>query len=352
MTDPFKDRSETDYESLLRRHIALRHQVDHLSILREIGLAVNASLELSETLPVIANVVQGALDVRRLTIYELKNDGEALVPIVAKYGGDLIGQARLAEESVHVPGTAFGEAIRTRSVTLTDTPYSHRAHVPLIAKDDVFGIMLLEDRQDATAFTQDDIELFRQLGLQIAVAIDNARLYAMAVTDGLTGLYVRRYFDLRMVEQHEQARRYDRTFSLLMFDIDHFKKFNDTYGHQTGDRVLRQFARLLEDNTRKADICCRYGGEEMTVILPETRLDKACLLATKLCTKIRNQAFTGLEGNALHVTTSIGVVEYDAAFAAPDAMVKAVDEALYASKESGRNRVEVAERWHDGSRTR
>lgn len=339
---PRKSRYEADYETLLRRTIALSRQVDHLSILREIGLAVNASLQLSETLPIIANVVQGALDVRRLTIYEWERGAAQLRPAIAKYGDDLIGRERLAEESIQASGAAIEETLRTLQVILSNTPDENRAYVPLIAKDEVVGVMLIEDRPDGEPFTKEDAGLFRQIGFQIANAINNAHLYAMAVTDGLTHLYVRRYFDLRMEEEFEHALRYGTVFSMLLLDVDHFKKFNDTYGHQTGDEVLKQFAALLQDNTRKADICCRYGGEEMAVVLPSTSIGKALMLGNKLCAKIGEHVFIGADGAQLHVTASIGVVEYSEQFASVAQMVAAVDKALYAAKEAGRNRVEVA----------
>lgn len=337
------DRSESDYEALYRRYIALRRQVEHLSALREIGLAVNSSLELSETLPIIANVVQGALEIRRLTIYSLSMEENLARPMVAKYGNDLIGHERLIEDSRSIPGTPVEQAIQDKKVILKETPYQHQAYVPLIAKDEVLGVMLLEDRQDGAPFDQDDAALFQQTGFQIAIAINNARLYAMAVIDGLTGLYVRRYFDLRMQEKFEEARRYGRFFSLLLFDIDHFKKFNDTHGHQTGDLVLKQFAKLLQDNVRKADICCRYGGEEMTVILPETKLEEAVMQGNRLCRAVRNQTFKGQERKKLHVTTSVGVSCFNEKLEDASQMVKFADKALYEAKELGRNRVEAAD---------
>jgi len=145
-----------------------------------------------------------------------------------------------------------------------------------------------------------------------------------------------------MEEEFQEARRYGRTFSLLLFDIDHFKKFNDAHGHQTGDLVLQQFARLLQENTRKPDICCRYGGEEMAVILPETGLAKASILAKKLRVKIRKNAFSGTDAEQLRVTASIGVAQYNEGFSGPGDMIQTVDKALYTAKELGRNRVQVA----------
>lgn len=339
---PPPSQRDARYEALYRRNLDLAHQVDHLSILREVSLAVAASLQLSETLPVIVNVVQGALDVRRVTIFELDADGARFRPVAAKYGDDLILADRLQEESEPRRGSPLGRALDARGVVVESRAGRRTACVPLLAKDEPLGVLVVEDPRDGAEFTAEDAALFRQLAVPIALAIHNARLYALAVFDGLTGLYVRRYFDLRLEEEFAQGRRYGRAFSVLLFDIDHFKKFNDTHGHQTGDAVLRQFAALLRENTRESDTCCRYGGEEMAIILPETALDEAGVLANKLCDAVRRHAFTGRDGQALSVTTSIGVAEFCAAYAVPSEMLQAADEALYEAKRNGRDRVELA----------
>ncbi len=320
----------------------MTRKMEQLSALREIGLAISGSLDLDETLAAIVNVVQGALDVRRVTIYTPEKERELFRPVIAKYGEDLIMRDRLNEEILPGRGTPLGEAMATCNVVLCQSHGNGAAYVPLIAKNEPLGVLSIEDRRDGAAFSADDVSFFQQLGAQIAIAIHNAQLYAMAVTDGLTGLYVRRYFDLRMQEEFALARRYRRPFSMLLFDIDHFKRFNDTHGHQVGDMVLRQFAEILRRNTRQSDVCCRYGGEEMAVILPETGLDEAARIAGKFCALVRDYPFHGDGNQALSVTTSIGVAAYCTAYESPGTMVRAADEALYRAKENGRNRVELA----------
>jgi len=342
MAAPAPRDMSAEYEALYKQHVQLRQQLEHLSIVREIGLAISTSLELGETLQIIAHVVQGALDVKRVTIYEIDAESDSLRPVVAKYGSDLITQNRLEEELVLRRGTPHGEALNTRTVVLVQRGPKSEAYVPLMTKNETAGLLLLEDPRDGQPFTQEDLALFQQLGSQIAIAIHNAHLYAMAVTDGLTGLFVRRYFDLRMEEELAKARRYERPFSLLFFDIDHFKKFNDTHGHQTGDLVLRQFAKLLQQNIRSADICCRYGGEEMAIILPETSVGEAAMLANKLCAAVRNAVFIGSSDQELSVTTSVGVAAFDPKYETVQAMVEATDAMLYQAKHLGRNRVEIA----------
>mgnify|MGYP002631346638 CR=1 FL=1 len=334
--------AQGDFEVLYRQNAQLIRQIEHLSTLREIGLALSGTLDLNETLEIIAHVVQGALDVQRLTIYEAQQQEGRLRPIIAKYGRDLITRERLVEDSLPLYGSPLGDTLDRGKVQLEDHNEGGDALIPLIAKNEPLGVLHLENRKDGLPFAHEDAELFQQIGTQIAMAIHNAQLYAMAVTDGLTKLFVRRYFDLRMEEEFAQAQRYDRNFSLLLFDIDHFKLFNDTHGHQTGDAVLIQFAQLLESKTRNSDICCRYGGEEMTIILPETDLEEAVQLAEKLCTTIRGHKFKGVSGNTLSVSTSIGVACYHPDFDSPDQMVEAADQALYRAKEAGRDRVESA----------
>ncbi len=331
-----------DYQSLHRQNQVLARQVDQLSMLREIGLVINRSLELAQTLPDIAHVVQGTLDVRRLTIFELDEGQNRLRPVIAKYGDDLITADRLEEESAPFRGTPFEEALHSGAVVLVHEQHRREAYIPLMAEYSPLGVMLLQEPRDGEPFAPEDRAFFYQLGAQVALAVNNAKLYAMAVTDGLTGLYVRRYFELRMQEEFDQARRYGRCFSLLMFDIDHFKKFNDMHGHQTGDAVLRAFAQLLRRNTRRADICCRYGGEEMAVILPETGLEEAALLAGKLRANIETTAFESAEGAPLSVTASVGVAAFEEFLQGPEDVVRAADKALYLAKERGRNRVELA----------
>lgn len=331
-----------DYEALYRDYLDLLKQVDHLSILREIGLAIGSTLDLEETLRIIAEVVQGTLGVRKLTIYEIDTRRDLARPVIAKFDRDPIGKDRLQEESMSLRHAAIADALHRKRVVLVQDHLRNEAFVPLVAKNTTVGVMRLEDREDGQPFRDDDAALFQSLGTQIAVAINNAQLYAMAVTDGLTGLYVRRYFDLRMAEEFNQSQRYRRTFSLMLFDIDHFKRFNDTHGHQTGDRVLQQFADLLRASTRRADISCRYGGEEMAVILPETRLADAAVLAEKLCALIRDHPFRGTDGAQLHVTSSIGVSEFRETMKDPAEMVRAADEALYRAKNAGRDRVVLA----------
>lgn len=163
--------------------------------------------------------------------------------------------------------------------------------------------------------------------------------YALATTDGLTELYNHRYFQEQMLQNVETGKRYNKPFSLIMIDIDFFKKFNDTYGHQSGDAVLRQVAHILKKNVRSSDIVCRYGGEEMTIILTNTSNEDAMVTAEKICAAVREHPLKLVNGNDVNVTISLGVATFPQNGSIPQEMIKYVDEALYIAKENGRNQV-------------
>ena len=213
--------------------------------------------------------------------------------------------------------------------------------IPLIANDEFIGIILLGMRFMEDGYKSDNMEVFATLGSQIAVSTYNAKLYNLAITDGMTKLYLHRYFQSRLEEELERAKRYKRDLSFLMTDIDHFKKFNDTYGHQIGDEVLKIVANVIKSRVRKSDIAARYGGEEFAVVLPETSEDGAVQLAEYIRKEIEESVLE-VDGRELKVTISIGVSHfngYSMVDISKEEIIKKADTALYKSKESGRNKV-------------
>ena len=180
------------------------------------------------------------------------------------------------------------------------------------------------------------------LALQAAEAVVRTRLYEqaerLATTDGLTGLLNRRTFNSLLDRRWREAQRYRRQLSLLLLDIDHFKRVNDTHGHPAGDAVLRGVARLLQKCARETDAVARYGGEELAVVLPETDADGARAIAERIRRTIE-AAQHPTEQGVLRVTVSIGIAT---TARSPEELVESADKALYRAKQSGRNRVELA----------
>jgi diguanylate cyclase (GGDEF)-like protein len=207
--------------------------------------------------------------------------------------------------------------------------------VPLKAKDKLLGVLNVS-KSIPHSFTDNDFELFKNLANQAAIAIENARLYRYAVTDEMTKLYNHRYFQQRLDEELQRADRYESQVSLIILDVDHFKKFNDTYGHPEGDRVLKTVSRLIEKNIREVDIPARYGGEEFVVICPEKDGEGAMTPANRIRTAIEGFDFR-INGQHVPITVSLGVAHYPSQAQSKTELVSLADTALYFSKGNGRN---------------
>jgi diguanylate cyclase (GGDEF)-like protein len=178
---------------------------------------------------------------------------------------------------------------------------------------------------------------------QAGVSIENARLYNRAIKDGLTDLYNRTFFDKFLMKSINEAERYEKQLSLLMLDIDYFKRVNDKYGHQAGDMVLKSLAQILKKVFRESDVIARYGGEEFVIVLPLTAIDGALAAADKIMSLVRDNTVpynNGDQAEELKITISIGVAEW---VRGDDRlrMIEKVDNALYKAKEAGRDRIEV-----------
>ncbi len=163
--------------------------------------------------------------------------------------------------------------------------------------------------------------------------------YKLATIDGLTELYNHRYFQDTLKQQMDIARRYNQSVSLIICDIDFFKKFNDTYGHQAGDAVLRQVAQTLKKNSRTTDFVCRYGGEEMSIILPNTSAEEALMLANRVCNAVAEKPFRLTPVDSAPVTISVGVSTFPDNAQTPQDLIEWADKGLYYAKEHGRNQV-------------
>ena len=167
----------------------------------------------------------------------------------------------------------------------------------------------------------------------------NRRLQSLAERDGLTGLFNHRSFQEFLGRQIVQSRRYNRVLSLIMLDIDYFKSFNDTYGHQYGDTILRGLAQILSRSVRQADLVARYGGEEFTIVLAETDLKGAFIVAEKIRRIVERCPFPREDGDPVYVTISLGVAMFSTILQTPHELIEAADKALYDAKQRGRNRV-------------
>ncbi len=214
--------------------------------------------------------------------------------------------------------------------------------LPLTSRAGPLGVIYfyLADRD---AFKPAEMDLLNTFAQLAASAIENARLYARleneARTDTLTGLNNRRVFDRRLEEEHRRAKRYGKSYSLLMLDIDHFKRVNDSYGHLAGDTVLAALGRILAMQVREVDTVARVGGEEFAVIFPEIGSGIARDIGERMRKAIAGTPFTLPDGRQIGVTVSIGIACFPNCAADAQTVVSTADQALYVAKQSGRNRV-------------
>lgn len=195
--------------------------------------------------------------------------------------------------------------------------------------------MLLEGKDEIT-------ELSREINLMLASLEEySEKLKELSITDGLTALYNHRHFYERLEEEVKRAERYNYPLSLMIIDVDYFKNYNDARGHLEGDSALKEMALIIEKNVREHDIVARYGGDEFSIILPETDRERAKVLAERIKRSMAEKPFFYEENHAGgYLTLSIGVAAFSDDACDPQGLIKKADEALYRAKNGGRNRVE------------
>ncbi len=213
--------------------------------------------------------------------------------------------------------------------------FSNYLFVPLIHKDEA-GFLFLIDAKQAWSGDDDDLSLLFGIANQLLSAIDNNRLYEESLIDTLTGIYNLRYFQERLLVEFKKAKQTQKPLSVLMIDVDYFKKFNDNFGHAIGDVVLKQVAQTIIKTCRDTDTAARYGGEEFVVILPETDSIAALAAAERIRKKIESIPFKVGESN-LKITASLGVACFPDACKNMTEIVTCADSAMYVAKRSGRN---------------
>lgn len=220
-------------------------------------------------------------------------------------------------------------------------PLGALAIIPLRGIDGVIGALVMES-ESPIPITPTDAKNLRLLGVMAAHALETVweieEINRRARTDALTGLANRQQFEERLSRIVLETNRFGGSCTLIVIDIDRFKQVNDTYGHQTGDEVLKRVAIVLQEEVRNVDLCARYGGEEMALLLPQTDLAGGCQLAERLRSAVGDKPVV-IGGREIHVTISLGVATYPEGARDRDELFSAADRALYGAKRAGRNKV-------------
>lgn len=340
--------------------LALQKSLHNISILYNISQAVNFIDDLKRLLQVIIQKAlvtldaekgslmlydysQNALQVRIVSGLQDKNLENAInngVVQCAKIGiGEGIAGTVFLERKPII--TNLGSADPRYIVKEVMSNTKSLLCVPLIAKGEVIGVINITNKKHDKLFNQKDLEFITSLANQAAIAIDNAKLYELATKDGMTKLYIYRHFVTLLENEMRRCSRYKRTMSLIMMDIDNFKRINDTYGHLMGDTILKCLASTLRETIRKIDIAARYGGEEFVVILPETDKQSAITIAERIRQNISKITVKVNETQDLSPTVSIGIAEFLVDGKETKELINAADTALYHSKHNGKNVVSL-----------
>ncbi|MCP4650760.1 MAG: sensor domain-containing diguanylate cyclase [PVC group bacterium] len=216
--------------------------------------------------------------------------------------------------------------------------------VPLLAKDRVVGVMLVDNFYSKKTITKEDIWKLNMFANQAGLAIENSqefeRTLVLSNTDRLTNLWNYGYFQHQLKEEIKRAARFNRHVSLLMADLDFFKSFNDNFGHLTGDKLLQELAGILRKSCREVDLVARYGGEEFAIILPETFKEKAYSSAERIRKTVSATYFYDPKTKTKRkIGISIGVASFPQDAQEKNSLIACADKALYAAKNTGRNRV-------------
>lgn len=322
-----------------------RQQVANMQALHEVSNAIFRSLRLEEMLESVAQSLIHQLGFDRAKIYLINKEGDTLESVLTM---DQRGKQHADREryplkrGVHpmvdlILGRSMDERMEKYRRTIV--------YIPLRARDENMGILMVDNLLSQQEIPDAHIPLLEAIAGQLSMATKNARLFQgveeLSITDGLTGLYILRYFKQRLKEELYRAERTHGKLSLMILDIDHFKRFNDSYGHPSGDLILSTIAERVLANARKIDLPARYGGDEFFILLPDTSAEEALALADRLHHAVADEAVALPSGQVVRLTVSIGIATYPTHAGSIDELIKHADEALYWIKQHGRNRIRL-----------
>ncbi|MGE0545594.1 MAG: diguanylate cyclase [Kofleriaceae bacterium] len=347
------------FSRLSRTRKQLEERVHDLEILTATARRLSASLQLEELVEVVARETCKAIpEAEVVALVHRRAGGKSdLVLDGFDRAGDRFFRQPMADgEGAAGWVMANGTARRIDDLETSDVVVRGGSHgirswlgVPLFMYGGCEGVIAVQSTRVDT-FRDDHQRLLESLALQIAAALQNAHLYELAMVDGLTGLFMRRYFDARIEEEIERSRRYGTPFSVVMLDVDDFKHLNDEHGHLIGDRVLRSIANVVKSQMRGVDTAARYGGEEIAVILPRTEMVAAYNVGERIRAAIAESRVTtdSTPAQVVAVTASLGIASFPESKATDgEDLVRRADRALYRAKKTGKNRVELF--WSDDS---
>jgi diguanylate cyclase (GGDEF)-like protein len=340
------------YEQSRKEKENLDKTLQNLSLLYGIGKAMNYISDLKKLLQYILNQAIDIASAEKgsLMLYDIESD---LLNIRVLSGlKDVDYQDKVNNNEIICRSFKPGEGIAGRVFLNSqpmivnnirednlfiesDTSFVRSiACIPMVVYNDVIGVINVTNKKNGKEFTDQDVKMLKAVADQAAVAVNKAQLWDMAVTDSLTGFYVRRYFMVKLQEEIHRAERYNQEISVIMVDLDCFKNINDTYGHDAGDRALETISHFLKKSIRDVDAIGRYGGEEFVILVPDADKDAAFGLAERLRVELAKVKLH----NMPPITVSLGIATYPTDGTDVEDLIRKADAAMYAAKRAGRNK--------------
>lgn len=341
----------------------LEQQAEELNFINEFSSTIGSTLEIDQIIEILFEKLSVGVPIDAAALFVFQKDGvKTYMSLAAEV--DEAEASYLTKVFVTRSAEILGEplpvdAIETVSLSRHPRPASSCGTagagslvskgcsfaVPMRVADELIGVLMVSSF-GGPPFSSNQKRLVSTIANQISLALKNSlehrRIQELAIRDSLTGLYNYRAFQSILEKKYDEHLRYGRPLSVILIDIDHFKKVNDTHGHQKGDELLREIASLLVRCCRRSDFIARYGGEEFILILPETLLEPARDLADRIRLKVSAGALINSTSN-IKVTVSLGVASVENSWVhGSHDLVRAADEALYRAKRQGRNRVCIA----------
>jgi two-component system cell cycle response regulator len=334
-----------------------------IEAISELASIFSSTLDPQEILYLIVEKLSSMIPVTRCSIIGIKTSRDKTMEVVSTFEDPKITHLKLelkkypeirkaisSKEPVVIRNASKDPVMKSVKDIITKLGIKSIIVVPILFRSEVIGTLYLRTSRKEHAFADREINLCTAIASSAANSLNNAFLFEavkseraelekLAITDFLTGIYNIRYLYHRLENEFSRSRRYDSSLSCIMLDIDHFKRVNDNYGHRTGDMVLREFATLIKEHTRKSDVFARYGGEEFIMIMPHTSAKGAVSEAQRLSGVIKRHQCKRLKKNT-RIPISVGVSTYpNADMTTQDDLINAADDALLRAKEGGRDKI-------------
>ncbi len=334
-------------------------EANYREILTDIIQAVNSSLELEEVMDTVMEKTKSLFQAEGWSIMLLNEDntelvfekvdgkkGSKLESFSIKVGEGIAGWVAKTRQPIIVNNASQDKRFYSDVDRMTNLTTHSVLCVPLISREKILGVVEIINKAGQEGFTLKDQNVLMTLVGPASIAIENAQLFRRSnyhsITDDLTKLYNSRYFNDTLTTEVERARRYNTSVSLIFLDLDNFKRINDTHGHLAGSRTIFEAAKIIEDAIRDIDVASRYGGDEFTVILPNTDSEGGVAVAERIREGVESAVFLKSMGLEESVTASLGVATYPEVAHSKESLIRQADSAMYFVKGNGKNGVYLA----------